>query len=371
MSMIRAIGLMSGTSMDAIDVAFIETDGNAQVKPGPARSFPYAAEERALLRAALAEAAKLPPVDRKARPGVLAAAEAMVTARHVEAVEAFIAAEKLASVDVMGFHGQTIVHRPAQHFTLQIGDGAALAERLQLPVVYDFRAADVEAGGQGAPLVPIYHQALATAAGLSGPIVVLNIGGVANLTFIDDGDPIAFDTGPGNALLDDLMQRRGGAPMDEGGSVAAIGKIDFAALIDLLDHPYFDEAPPKSLDRNAFSSARVDDLSLADAAMTLAAFTAQSITRGLDHLPKAPRLAILCGGGAHNLALRWDLMQRLPCGLVLADTLGWSGDAMEAQAFAYLAVRRLKNLPITFPTTTGIDAPLRGGVIAEPRSARH
>ncbi len=360
-----AIGLMSGTSMDAIDVASIETDGEAQVKPGAARSFPYADADRVLLRAALAEAAKLQPnpADRKARPGVLAEAEAMITVRHAEAVEAFLATEKPDHVDVVGFHGQTVIHRPMERFTVQIGDGAALARRLGLPVVYDFRAADVAAGGQGAPLVPVYHQALATGAGLGGPIVVVNVGGVANLTYIDTGAPIAFDTGPGNALIDDLMQRRGGASMDEGGVVAAGGKIDFAALVDLLAHPYFDEAPPKSIDRNMFSSARVEALALADAAMTLTAFTARSIVRGFTHLPKEPRLAILCGGGAHNLTFRWELMQRLPCGLILAEALGWSADAMEAQAFAYLAVRRLKNLPLTFPTTTGVERPLQGGVL--------
>lgn len=365
----RAIGLMSGTSMDAIDVAYIDTDGVAQVHPGPARSFPYFVEDRALLRAALSEAAMLPPVpgERAARPGLLAAAEAMVTARHAEAVESFLAAENL-SVDIIGFHGQTVIHRPAEQFTLQIGDGRALARRLGLAVVYDFRAADVAAGGQGAPLVPIYHQALAQAAGLAGPVVVINIGGVANLTFIEAGDPIAFDTGPGNALIDDLMQRRAGLPMDQGGGVAAAGKVDSAVLAELLGHSYFDKPPPKSIDRNMFSAAPTDALSLPDAAATLTAFTAQGIVRGLAHLPSEPALAIVCGGGAHNLTLRWDLMQRLPCGLIVAEALGWSTDAMEAQAFAYLAVRRLQGLPITFPTTTGVGTASPGGVIAMPDS---
>jgi anhydro-N-acetylmuramic acid kinase len=367
MSITRAIGLMSGTSMDGIDVAYVETDGAAHVQRGPARSFRYTAEDRTLLRAALDEAARLRPNpnERKARPGVLASAEAMVTARHAEAVEAFLSAENVLA-DIVGFHGQTVIHRPAESFTLQIGDGTALARRLGLPVVHDFRAADIAAGGQGAPLVPIYHQALAQAAGLAGPLVILNIGGVANLTFVESGDPIAFDTGPGNALIDDLMQRRAGVPMDQDGSVAAGGKIDAAVLADLLAHTYFDREPPKSIDRNMFSAAKTDALSLADAAATLTAFTAQSIVRGLAHLPSEPALAVVCGGGAHNLTLRWDLMQRLPCGLILAEALGWSSDAMEAQAFAYLAVRRLKNLPITFPTTTGVAAPSLGGLIAEP-----
>lgn len=365
MPMLRAIGLMSGTSMDGVDVAVIETDGEARVMPGATRSFGYAPEDRALLQQAVAAATTL--TDRLARPGVLAEAEAMVMERHVAAVEAFLAAEGLArtSIDVVGFHGQTVLHRPGEGLTVQIGDGAALARALGLPVVHDFRAADVAAGGQGAPLVPIYHKALAQAAGLTEPIVVLNVGGVANLTFLaGDRDPLAFDTGPGNALIDDLMFRRQGVAMDEGGFAASLGRIDFAALMDLLAHPYFDRAPPKSLDRNEFSATRVEAVRLEDAAATLTAFTAQSIVNGLMHLPQAPKLAVLCGGGAHNLALRWELMQRLPCGLVLADRLGWSADAMEAQAFAYLAVRRLKNLPITFPTTTGVKEPLQGGCVA-------
>ncbi len=367
MSKLRAIGLMSGTSMDGVDVAVIETDGESRVTPGVTRSFAYTPDDRALLRTALADAATL--TDRAARPGALAAAEALVTARHSAAVDAFLDTEGLAreSIDVVGFHGQTVLHRPGEGLTVQIGDGCALARALRLPVIRDFRAADVAAGGQGAPLVPIYHKALALAAGLVGPLVVLNVGGVANLTYVEgDKDPLAFDTGPGNALIDDLMFRRKGLAMDEGGVEASQGHIDFLALGDLLAHPYFDQAPPKSLDRNEFSAARVEGLKLEDAAATLTAFTAQSIVQGLAHLPQTPKLAILCGGGTHNLALRWELMQRLPCGLVLADTLGWSSDGMEAQAFAYLAVRRLKNLPITFPTTTGVKEPLLGGSLAAP-----
>jgi anhydro-N-acetylmuramic acid kinase len=366
MSLTRAIGLMSGTSMDGIDVAYIETDGTGRVVQGPSRSFPYAAEDRALLGAAVVDAAALDPSDRSARPGALGAAESILTMRHAEAVERFLSEEKVLRPEVIGFHGQTVIHRPAERFTVQLGDGVALARRLGLPVVYDFRAADVAAGGQGAPLVPVYHQALAKAAGLAGPLIVLNIGGVANLTFLAEGDPVAFDIGPGNALIDDLMQSRAGLAMDEGGVTAAAGKVDAVALAALLAHPYFDQAPPKSIDRNLFSSAPVDALSLADAAATLTAFTAQSIVAGLVCLPSAPVLAILCGGGAHNLTLRWDLMQRLPCGLILAEAIGWSTDAMEAQAFAYLAVRSLKGLPITFPTTTGVRDPLPGGAFATP-----
>ena len=356
--MTRALGLMSGTSLDGIDVAIIETDGAAEVTQGPARSFAYDDEDRALLRAALAAAQDLPadPAARTARPGILAEAERRVTTRHAEAVRDFLIAEMIdpASVDIVGFHGQTVIHRPAERFTVQIGDGVQLAKAVGLPVAYDFRAADVAAGGQGAPLVPVYHRALVEAAGFVEPIVVVNIGGVANLTYVDGGAPIAFDTGPGNALIDDMMFSRTGEKMDSGGVTAAAGKVNPAALAELLAHPFFALPPPKSLDRNAFSSAALGALPLEDAVATLTAFTAHSIARALDHLPKQPKLVVLGGGGAHNLTLRWQLMQLLPCGLVVAETLGWSGDALEAQAFAYLAVRRLKNLPITFPTTTGV-----------------
>jgi anhydro-N-acetylmuramic acid kinase len=363
----RALGLMSGTSMDGVDVALIETDGVGSLVPGPTGFLPYAAEDRALLRQALAEASAL--TDRLSRPACLAEAEARVTERHGEAVEAFLADNAIdrQSIDVVGFHGQTVLHRPDARLTVQIGDGAALARKLGMQVAYDFRADDVAAGGQGAPLVPIYHQALAMSAGLDGPIVVINVGGVANLTFVDGGnDPVAFDTGPGNALIDDLMLAHRGVAMDEGGAVAGQGKVDAQALMALLNNPYFDAQLPKSLDRNQFSRGPVAALPLEDAAATLTAFTAHSIARALSLLPQAPRLAIVCGGGAHNLTLRWQLMPLLPCGLVTADSLGWSGDAIEAQAFAYLAVRRLKNLPITFPTTTGVPRPLPGGVIAQP-----
>jgi anhydro-N-acetylmuramic acid kinase len=353
--------------MDGIDIALIETDGASHVRFGPTNFQPYAEEERTVIRSALAEAVLVD--DRSARPGALAAAEALVTERHRLAVEGFLAAHDIArpSIDVIGFHGQTVAHRPQQRLTIQIGDGAALARALGMKVAYDFRAEDVAAGGQGAPLVPIFHRALAAHAGLDGPLLILNIGGVANLTFIDgDADPIAFDTGPGNALIDDLMLQRTGIAMDEGGTTAAAGKIDAVALAALLTHPYFSRTLPKSLDRNDFSSGPVQKLSLEDAAATLTAFTAHSIARALDLLPREPRLAILCGGGAHNLTLRWRLMDLLPCGLVIADTLGWSGDSIEAQAFGYLAVRSLRNMPITFPTTTGIAQPLQGGRIALP-----
>jgi len=370
MQRLRVIGLMSGTSMDGVDVALVETDGEADLVFGPTGFFPYSEEDRVLLRAAIEDASDAS--DRKARPGRLAKAEACVTERHGEALEGFMAREGLAraSIDLVGFHGQTVLHRPERGLTMQIGDGEALARRLGMRVVYDFRAADVSGGGQGAPLVPIFHKALVLRAGLTLPVVILNIGGVANLTFIAaEADPIACDTGPGNALLDDLMRERTGSPLDRDGGTAARGRIDPAALEALLAHPYFDLPPPKSLDRNAFSRAAVARLSLEDAAATLTAFTAAAIARSLAYLPTAPRLAIVSGGGARNLTLLQHLRDRLACEVIEADRLGWSADAMEAQAFAYLAARHLRNLPITFPATTGIARPLQGGVLAAGSAA--
>jgi anhydro-N-acetylmuramic acid kinase len=358
---------MSGTSMDGIDVAIIETDGQEIVTLGRTGFFPYAEADRALLRRAAGDAALLE--DRNARPGCLAVADAMITSRHAEAVEAFLTTDSIdrASVDLIGFHGQTVLHRPGRRLTVQIGDGAGLAARLGIRVVHDFRAADVAQGGQGAPLVPAFHRALAAAAGFLEPVAFINIGGVANLSFIAPGEePIACDTGPGNGLLDDLMLKRRGLPFDRDGAIAAKGTANQRALDALLAHPFFLAPPPKSLDRHDFSGALVEGLATEDAAATLTAFTAASIACVLPLLPASPSRAIVCGGGARNKTLLRELADRLPCPVVLAETFGWSSDAMEAQAFAYLAARREKNLPITFPMTTGIDKPLEGGVIAEP-----
>ena len=371
MTLYRAIGLMSGTSMDGVDIALVETDGESVVTFGATGFQSYSDADRTLLRAALNEAAGLDA--RGVATGAVEAAEKMVTARHAEAVESFLAEKGLSARDIhlVGFHGQTVLHRPKQRLTIQIGDGAALARSLGIAVVYDFRAADVAAGGEGAPIVPVFHRALVEASGkdgnLPGPLALLNIGGVANVTYVDDGlDPIACDTGPGNALLDDLMLARCGEPMDRHGHTAARGRVDEEALARLLDDPFFDLPPPKSLDRNNFSRLAVEHLSLEDAAATLTAFTAASVGRLMPLLPQAPKSLIVCGGGASNPILVRELVQRLPCKVTTADVCGWSADAMEAQAFAYLAVRSKRGLPYTYPTTTGVAAPMTGGVLAEP-----
>jgi anhydro-N-acetylmuramic acid kinase len=367
MTWFRSIGMMSGTSMDGVDVAFIETDGKSDVRQGPKGFFPYSDSDRATLREALNEATSL--TDRDARPGALAKAQAIVTGRHSAAIADFLSDNGLtrAGVDIVGFHGQTVLHRPERRLTVQIGDGDSLARTLGMPVAWDMRAADVAAGGQGAPLVPVYHRALAEAAQLDLPAAVLNIGGVANITFLPEhGDPIAFDTGPGNALLDDLMLERTGTAMDRDGATAARGTVNEPVLQRLLDHPYFVKPAPKSLDRNDFSRGPVADLSTADAAATLTAFTAASVARSLDLVPQRPTKIIVCGGGASNPTLMKMLAQRCGVDLMSADAMGWSADAMEAQAFAYLAVRALNGLPLTFPGTTGVAQPMTGGIISRP-----
>jgi anhydro-N-acetylmuramic acid kinase len=364
--MMTAIGLMSGTSLDGVDVALIETDGRRVKSFGPSGYRPYTDQERGLLRQALTEAVHLPRRD--ARPGVLREAERAVTLAHAEAVAAFTSQHRIGDVDIVGFHGQTVLHRPAQKMTVQIGDAAALARAIHIPVMHDFRAADVAAGGQGAPFVPVYHRALAQSLAREGPLVVLNIGGVANITYIDGDDTlIACDTGPGNALLDDFVFRMTGQRFDCEGRMAAQGHADEAWVVRGLAHPFFGQSPPKSLDRNDFASLKLPEMSAADGAATLTAFTAAAIARIVPLLPKLPRSWIVAGGGARNLTLMRMLRERLqPATVEAADALGWSADSIEAQAFGFLAARGLRGLPLSYPATTGVPIPMTGGVIARP-----
>ncbi len=360
---------MSGTSLDGVDVALIETDGERIAGFGPTGYRPYSDGEQALLRQALQEGAAM--TDRAVRSGVLAEADAFVTRVHAETVEAFLRTEHIdkSGVAIVGFHGQTVLHKPAARLTVQIGDGAALARRLALPVAYDFRAVDVAAGGQGAPLVPVFHQALTRDLKRPHPIAVLNVGGVANITFVDGGDPIACDTGPGNALIDDFMRARTGAPLDRDGDQAAKGRVDESFVAHVLANGFFSQPCPKSLDRNAFAFANIElpNFSVADGAATLSALTAASVARVVPHLPAPPRAWIVAGGGARNPTLMRMLSERLkPATVETADAVGWSSQSIEAQAFAYLAVRTLNGLPITFPATTGVMQPMRGGTLAVP-----
>jgi anhydro-N-acetylmuramic acid kinase len=364
--LMRAIGLMSGTSLDGIDVALIETDGEDQVVRGPSMTFPYDDAMRGTLVNAIAEAKDLR--SRTERPNSLGDAERALTESHAVAIAKFLkeAAVEPSSVDVIGFHGQTVLHRPADGLTVQLELGDMLANVTRCPVVYDLRAADVDAGGEGAPLVPAYHRAL-TAKLPQRPVAIVNIGGVANVTWIGaDGALLAFDTGPGNALIDDWMLRKTGNRLDDSGDTAARGKIDDDALIALLSDPFFARRPPKSLDRNEFASPAVDGLSVEDGAATLTAFTARAIAKAREHMPEEPGLWIVAGGGRRNRTIMRMLAEQVHHAVVPAEAVGIDGDSVEAEAWAYLAVRSLRGLPITFPGTTGVPQPLSGGLRADP-----
>ena len=358
---VTAIGIMSGTSMDGIDVAAVTTDGLEAVMLGPSSTFDYPDALRAELLAHLADAARF---ETETFPEL----EAAVTDAHADAALRFMQAHGLApqAVTVIGMHGQTMLHRPERHLTCQLGDGQRAANRTGLPVVCRFRHADVAAGGQGAPLVPVFHRALA--AQMEGPIMVLNLGGVANITYIDGETLIAFDTGPASALIDDFMRRRRGIAMDRDGALAAQGQVDEAVLSRLMAHPYFSRKPPKSLDRNDFHmwSQAIEGLSDADGAATLTRFTVDSVAAALRHVPRAPRRWLVTGGGRLNRAIMSGLERALGVPVDPVEAVGWDGNGMEAHCFGYLAVRSLRGQPLSFPSTTGVPRPLPGGELFTP-----
>ena len=364
-----ALGLMSGTSLDGIDAGLLETDGRAAVRAGPAATSPYEGELRERLRAILGGGGPVAEVERE------------LTLAHAEAVADLLKTAKLKpeAVDLIGFHGHTTLHRPYEGRTVQIGDAGLLAKRTGIAVVSDFRSRDVAEGGQGAPLVPLFHAAITAKLRESHPsIAVLNVGGVANLTWIGEGfdsqaaapDPgsiLAFDTGPGNALLDDWTRRHTGQLHDAGGRLAAAGTADRAALSALLAQKFFELPPPKSLDRNDFDLGPVVLLSPEDGAATLAAFTAGAVARAREHFPEGRRRPgqtkwLVTGGGRHNPSLMGVLRQALDePSLAPIEEIGWDGDALEAYAFAYLAVRSRQGLALTLPSTTGVKRPTTGG----------
>ena len=354
---LTAIGLMSGTSLDGIDAAVLKTDGHSIKAFGPVLSVPYDPALREDLRALLGR-------DPRGEPDADATIRAMTMA-HASVVQSLLAREGLSasSIDVIGFHGQTTFHAPGERLTVQVGDGGLLADTLGIPVIDDFRTRDVLAGGEGAPLAPLYHVALA--ASLNKPLCVLNIGGVANVTWIgeQDGDVLAFDTGPGNALIDDWVKIHTGNTRDENGTLAQRGRVNQASLAAMLDHPYFAKSAPKSLDRNDFSGVSVQGCTLEDGAATLTAFTAHAVARARDHLRSAPDTWLVCGGGRHNPTLMDALRSALGVDVQPVEAVGWQGDDLEAQAFAFLAVRALKSLPLSLPTTTGVPTPMSGGTL--------
>jgi anhydro-N-acetylmuramic acid kinase len=349
---------MSGTSVDGVDVALIETDGERLNSSGSFLTVPYADDVRRRIRAAFG-------ADRPNE--TTAAAEQAVTDAHIAAVKRWSleSGVALATLDVVGFHGQTITHRPEQRFTWQIGDGAALAHAAGVKVVSGLRIADVKAGGQGAPLVPIYHAALAH--DLPKPLAVVNIGGVGNVTWIGvDGSLLAFDTGPGNGPIDDWCARRAGLRFDRDGALAALGKVDRARVERFSEHRYFAVKPPKSLDRGDFNDSWAEGLSVADGAATLTRGTARAIALSGRHFPSPVARWVISGGGARNPTLLKAIAEETRGKVVTADSLGWNGDALEAQAFGFLAVRSLRGLPITFPGTTGVPRAMTGGKVDLP-----
>jgi anhydro-N-acetylmuramic acid kinase len=302
---------------------------------------------------------------------VFRTAEDVITRAQSAAVKAFVEKEgmKLSDIGVVGFHGQSVLHRaPTKRkigATRQLADGRLMRETLGVPVVWDFRSADVAAGGQGAPLAAIYHQALLRSIGAGSETAVLNLGGVANVTWWDGGDGlVAFDAGPANAPSNDWIKAQGLGEMDVDGALAASGTVDEERLAELLEHSYMTAPYPKSLDRFGFTHEMAEGLTPANGAATLAAFTAAAVGKALDLLPSRPTKLIVCGGGRKNPTIMKMLAEHAAVEVVTAESVGWRGDAVEAELFAFLAVRTLRGLPISFPSTTGVPEPMTGGKIA-------
>jgi anhydro-N-acetylmuramic acid kinase len=367
----RVLGFMTGTSLDAVDMAILETDGRAIQGFGPAGERKLTDETRNVVLEATRQALALPrgAVD----PAIFRHTAAMVAEEHYAAAEPFLLSHGLSwpDIDLIGMHGQTVFHeRPKDGIagrTIQLGDGELLARLTGRPVAFDFRTADVAAGGEGAPLAPIYHLARARASGLTAPLAVLNIGGVANVTFWSGAeDLVAFDTGPGNGMIDLLVQARGAGRFDEGGKYASVGRVDEGVVSALLAHPYFRAAPPKSLDRHDFSLEPLAALRLEDAAATLVAFMADGVKLAFETVGQLPTEVIVCGGGRHNPEIMKALARRLPMPVKTAEDHGWRGDSIEAEAFAFLAARTFHGLPISFPGTTGVAESMTGGRIVRP-----
>jgi anhydro-N-acetylmuramic acid kinase len=367
----RVLGFMSGTSLDAIDMAVLETDGITVSNLGPTGEHKLSPETRELVEIATETAQAWARGEEE--PVAFIRAARAIAREHVEAAEDFLRDIVFSAhdFDLIAFHGQTVLHERPENGqtgrTVQLGDAALIAKELRVPVAYDFRSADIAAGGQGAPLVPIYHQALVEMSGLEPPVVVLNLGGVANITLLDrHGEMTAFDTGPANGMIDLWVQRHTGRRFDEDGKLAEAGKVNEAALQVLLADDYFKIAGPKSLDRYDFPFEPVEKLSLEDGAATLTAFTAEALRIGIAACHETPGLVIACGGGRLNPTLMDMIVDRLSLPVITAEETGWRGDSIEAEAFAFLGARTAKGLPISFPGTTGVPSPMTGGKIVRP-----
>ncbi|MDB5437952.1 MAG: anmK [Caulobacteraceae bacterium] len=367
----KVLGFMTGTSLDAVDMAVLETDGEAIQGFGPAGERKLHDDVRDLLLETTRQARAWPRGVE--RPEIFDLADAAIAQTHIAAAESFLAEHGLSprEIDLIGFHGQTVLHEPPtaerEGRTVQLGDAGRVAHRLGIPVAFDFRTADVAAGGQGAPLAPVYHRARAAYDGLAGPLAVLNLGGVGNITLIGgNGELTAFDTGPANGMIDQWVQARTSMRCDQDGNLAKAGRVDQDVVDRYLDQPYFSENGPKSLDRFEFSLQPVEALSLEDGAATLTEFAARAVEIAVRRLPVGPSQLIVCGGGRHNPVLLNSIATWSDLPVTVADGLGWRGDAIEAEAFAYLAARTARDLPISFPGTTGVPRPMTGGRIVRP-----
>ncbi len=369
MKRLRAIGLMSGTSLDGIDLACIMTDGTSYLEIEKSNNYTYDDSQRKVLQKAL----QVAPSWKKGSlmPEEIVLAQNVITSSHVEIVHEFLKKERMTAddIDIIGFHGQTILHDVCTLRTEQIGDGAELSRLTGIDVIADFRQADMEAGGQGAPFAPLFHAVLCEKEGFELPVAIVNIGGVSNVTWIgEDKKILGFDTGTGNALIDDLMLQSAGVPFDRGGSLAEKGQKNQAQIETWLTHNFFQKKPPKSLDRNMFKSCLEDvqNDNLQNAVATLTSFTSQAIMRSVQFMPQIPKLWIMCGGGRHNKTMMSEINTYITkLGGVMKDSeqVNWSGDVLEAQCFAYLAVRSFNGLPISLPSVTGCSQATEGGVL--------
>ncbi|MEM6811039.1 MAG: anhydro-N-acetylmuramic acid kinase [Pseudomonadota bacterium] len=348
-----AIGMMSGTSLDGIDVALVRTDGMDFCELEAFECFEYSVETREIVQKAFGSTEP---------NAVTHAAEQEITKTHIQAIKAFG-----QDADIIGFHGQTILHDPARKISWQIGDPGQIAIETGIDVIGDMRQADIQAGGQGAPLLPLCHRAFSQH--IEKPIAILNLGGVGNITFLgkERRDILAFDTGPANALMDDFIKSKTDKSYDLDGTLASAGRIDKTLLQKWLTNSYFETKPPKSLDRDEWNVSEIQNMNLEDAIATLAMFTVLSVQKAFNFLPLSPRTLYVAGGGRKNRFIMQKMNELFSFPVQLVEDIGWNGDALEAQGFGYLAVRSLKGLALTLPTTTGISEPMSGGVLYKSR----
>jgi anhydro-N-acetylmuramic acid kinase len=345
---------MSGTSADGVDAALLRTDGDTHIEFLGGLTRKYDRELRARLLEASQYDVSLTELLRLERD---------VTRWHADAVAELRDQLPAAGAEatVIGFHGHTVRHIPDEGLTMQIGNGWQLAEATRLRVVSDFRRNDIAHGGQGAPLASMFHQALF--AGDPLPVAVLNLGGVANVTWMGpDGALIAGDTGPGCGLLDEWAQEMAGLQHDKDGKLALAGKASDVIVAQALAAPFFARPLPKAADRYDFDHVDVSQLSVEDGAATLCAVTARAVIQAVKRLPTQPDTLWVTGGGVHHPVIMRMLGEHFP-NVRAVDERGLSSDTLEAECFAWLAVRRLRELPLTMPATTGCKAPVCGGFV--------